>query len=232
MKKLRTNEQEYKSVNLVFLIASSNTGSRSGKNTLAEIMISELVGLSDFFMPKLEEFSYPLKWICENILGLDDDHVRGLKKQDPTDISIKDIGENVSTRKIQQYLGTEVFRDKFGDDVWVKRAHREILKHNEYVKKMGYPYCSLVFIPDWRFENERDYLEEKGHTVIKINVDRPDNKIGITGHRSDNSLLKSSKEMDYYVLNDTTIEDLHKTASLIVEDVLNKYGIAISETCC
>jgi len=222
------------SVDLVFLIASANTGSRSGKSTVAEAMMKRVLEhhTYSYIYPRILEFSYPLKWMCANVLGLDDAHICGDKKQEPTDISIAGFAENASSRQIMQYLGTDIFRDKFGYDVWVKQADREIKKFSKEVEIYGKTCSSFVFIPDWRFENEHKYLEEQGHTVIKINVDRPDNTIGVTAHKSDNSLSESLKHMDYTVTNDTSLNDLKEAAYFIMDDILEKHGLISTVSCC
>lgn len=227
-----TEKTEKKSLNLVFLIASINTGSRSGKNTVAESMLSYIVEFGDLIRPQIIELSYPIKWICENILGLDKEYVVGSKKEELTGVSINGISNNVTGRQIQQFLGTEVFRDNFGDDVWVKRIDRLINAHNDQGRRMGELYSNFSFIPDWRFENEYSYLLNSGHKIITINVDRPSNKTGVTTHRSDNSLVKHADSMDYYLINDGSLKDIQLKSYGVIQDVLEKYGLYTIRGCC
>lgn len=230
--KIKRQPEENQGIDLVLLVASTNTGSRSGKNTVAEAMMSHASRQTDYIRPQLMEFSGKIKWICKNCLGLSEEQIRGSLKQEPTNINIAGVAENATPRQIQQYIGTEVFRDKFGDNVWVEAMNREIKEWNESGHFLGRKYSSLVWVADWRFDNERTYLEEQGHNVITINVDKPDNDIGITAHRSDNSLVESIPLMDYNIVNDGSLDDLKNNACMVMDEILEDCGLKTLSSCC
>lgn len=216
--------------NLVFLMSSSKTGSRSGKDSVAQYMMAHLINTCEFSLCEIDMFSSGIKWFCREILGLPEEYITGDKKNEPTDICIKGLGDNVTCRQIQQFVGSEIGRDYFGEDIWVKRTCRKINEFNKLVQSLGEAYNSFYFVSDWRFDNEYFYLKEQGNECILIDVEKPSNSIGITAHRSDNSLVNSLPFIDYRIINDGSLDDLRDQSENVIDDIMNKYAEYIP--CC
>lgn len=73
-----------------------------------------------------------------------------------------------STRKRLQELGTEIGRDKFGDDIWIKTL--AIWMH--IYQERG---IKRFLITDIRFQNEAEFIKKIGGNIIKI--DAPDRNL-------------------------------------------------------
>lgn len=102
-----------------------------------------------------------------------------------------------SPRYFLQDLGTEVFRDRYGPDFWIKRAEKEL----QAVRN------KIVIITDIRFENEAAWVRSRGGTVIHIR--RP----GVAPtrvHRSEIGI--SCGEDDIVIMNDRSLDEFKKSA--------------------
>jgi hypothetical protein len=102
-------------------------------------------------------------------------------------------------RRLLQVYGTECGRNVFGENVWVDLALK------------GYDYGDNIVITDVRFPNEAEAVHKRGGFVVKIV--RPG--IGpVNAHISDAGL--PDKLIDWQLVNDGSIEDLPKMASILV----------------
>lgn len=108
-----------------------------------------------------------------------------------------DWGDEV--RRLLQTFGTEVGRNLFGEDFWVKQA-----------LDGAYPYT--VF-SDVRFKNEADAIRAAGGIVIW--VDNPE--VGpLNDHASENSI--NGDDIDFVWSNDFTKADLQHGIRLLVDN--------------
>ncbi len=107
---------------------------RSGKDTVADILIKELEGVWEKY-----SFAAPLKMMLFAGLGLNDKDPAAFEKFDKT------------YRHMAQTLGTEWGRDMIHPDIWVREA--------EYRLKRS--LCNWI-IPDVRFENEAAFVRKYG----------------------------------------------------------------------
>lgn len=83
--------------------------------------------------------------------------------------------EEFSPRQIAQYVGTESFRDVFGEWVWVKRLHTEL--------QSGFNVNDAVVVTDVRFANEVQWIcEQDGIVVYLEREDAPQ----VSAHSSEN----------------------------------------------
>jgi len=64
--------------------------------------------------------------------------------------------QNLTPRWVLQNIGTNVFREHFHQDIWVKSVERQLSKYNN------------VIITDCRFQNEYDMLKSNNAYIIKI----------------------------------------------------------------
>jgi len=163
----------------------------NGKDTLGEIFIKN----------EYQKFAFadPLKRACKEIFHLNDDQLYGDKKEDV------DSYWNITPRKIYQYVGTELFRDKIGElipevgkDIWIKSIEKQIL---DVLYKN--PSTKIV-ITDIRFKNELDAVKHLGGIIIRIH--RSSLK-SIDVHKSEADI--DTFIVDYDISNDSTIEDLN-----------------------
>lgn len=184
----------------------------AGKDTVAEFLLATYANHYRYaFADPLKEaaavaFGIPLQWFNST--------------------SLKEVPHpnwNISPRKIAQFFGTELFRERIeglipeiGNDFWVQRMI--IRLNNQYVPEdegtLG--IGDTVVIPDVRFQNEYDWIISQNGIIIHLTRPGADGNIGILGHASESSLNLHNKERTYECVNDSSIQELHrKTANII-----------------
>lgn len=97
-------------------------------------------------------------------------------------------------RDLMQFVGTELIRTFVDYEFWTKALIKDMQRYDR------------VVISDVRFSNEREFVRELGGELIR--VDRPGSASG-DQHASENQ-LGADNEYSFIVLNNGTIEDLHK----------------------
>lgn len=112
-----------------------------------------------------------------------------------------DWGDEV--RRLLQTFGTEVGRNLFGEDFWVKQA-----------LDGAYPYT--VF-SDVRFKNEADAIRAAGGIVIRV---QRDGVFPVNGHSSETDL--DDYDFDYEITNNWTKESLQDDIRFHVEKETSK----------
>ena len=143
--------------------------------------------LVDKYYFKHYYFAKPLKEGCNKMFNLSDEQIRNKEKV------IEPWGK--SPRELYQLLGTDVART-IDPNVWVKNAEMF------YKNAIGFS----VVITDVRFANEAKWIRDKGGIVVYIN--RQQKEIEANNHSSENGL--SGKDVDVYIENDGTINDLYE----------------------
>lgn len=208
-----------------------------GKDTLAAMLLEEFKKLGVYF--EIDRYAALLKEGTRQVFGEDFDN-RDVKEElvfvtpelldkmiDATDYLQLKLGLNpekfdvwnaacikhidsltwVSPRLFQQLLGTEVGRS-VDPDIWVN-----------YIKNKS---CNLI-IPDVRFGNEQlDY------NILIIRNPVPTGKVHSSEAYAVDLRLQDYPEqyVDFVVINRTTIEDLRKEASFIVNTIIMRAEIA------
>lgn len=170
---------------------------RSGKDTAAQ-------GLVDIGWTK-SAFADPLKRALEILNPIVDVDYDGIGvSTDRLSDDLKLVGGwdvakavNPEVRRLLQVFGTEVGRNLFGEDFWVKQA-----------LDGAYPYT--VF-SDVRFKNEADAIREAGGIVIRI---QRDGVFPVNGHSSETDL--DDYDFDYVIENNDDVEDLQNVIRLCV----------------
>jgi len=126
-------------------------------------------------------------------------------------------------RKLLQILGTEAGRT-YNPDCWVSYLI------NKYIPDLESFPLDFVIIDDWRFPNEKDYIEnDPVYAVYTIRLYRGKKEttqriMGIlTNHPSENSLPEYPNEYDYSIDNNYDKEFLENELSLILDDILKKH---------
>jgi len=144
-------------------------------------------------------FARTLKEACKNIFGFDDDQVDGDRKE------VVDEYWGYTPRYALQTVGTELFRNHFDKDIWLKSLKRKILKELE-----KNPEANFV-ITDVRFDNEANMIKELGGTMIRVTRKSANTRVDL--HESETLIEKLP--VDYDLTNDGTIEELFEQVKQI-----------------
>jgi hypothetical protein len=196
---------------------------QAGKTTCAKFFQSKNPGI------RIYSFADRLKWLCVELLGLEEHQVWGTdeQKNELTHIRWEDMPgysyydmngnyiENVcmgpmTGRQILQYVGTNIFRKIYGD-CWVRVTLRDIQRDN----------LPIAIIDDVRFPNEVTGINKAGGHVIKLTR-------RVT--RLDESEHYSEAALDGFDFNPAGIWKIGTTPE-IINTVLNNSNIGIEETC-
>lgn len=154
---------------------------RSGKDTFYNVLFQ--------CCPQYEckKFADNLKEICSILTGKP---ISYFYNHYYYDTKLEEWGLNI--REIQQKVGTEIFRNNFDKDVWIKSLFSEYS-----------PAFSKWVITDVRFPNEAEAIKNKGGILIRIN--RPE-LANDDKHDSETS-LDDYQDWDYVITNDGTLDE-------------------------
>lgn len=198
----------------------------SGKDTIAKMLPIEW---------KKMAFADTLKDITATLFGWDRFMLEGSTEQsrkwreEVSNYWSKELGiANFTPRLALQTLGTDVFRDHFNQDIWVKVLKHKIINSNDN-----------IVVTDVRFPNEVEMIKSVGGKIVQvIRGDLPEwwpvaeelNNKHIYGpndlekwkclegiHPSEYSLAGIINP-DYIIHNDLDLEFLHKK----VDDMLDR----------
>ena len=137
----------------------------SGKTTLANL-------ITDYYTSHVNfSFASPLKSAVEVIFTL------GRFYQE--DKGAEDNYWKLSARELYQFIGTEVFREIFGSDFWIKVLQRKLISIYDS------PQDVLVVIDDVRFQEEAEWIVSSGGSMIHLTREGVDGKVGILSHASE-----------------------------------------------
>lgn len=143
-----------------------------------------------------QSFASPIKHCIAAIFDISLHH-----QNDPSLKNIIDPHLGKSPRELAQFFGTEVGRNilspwmGYSDySVWIKSL--EFRTHES---------TELVLIPDVRFQDEADWIFDRGSKNIIIHLTRPgaDGKVGIPGHISEAGFIPKDRSRYYEILNDS-----------------------------
>jgi len=118
----------------------------------------------------------------------------------------KETIKRYTYRDVLQYVGTDLLREQFHQNVWVNCLFS---KYND---------DSKWIISDVRFPNEVNRIKEKNG--ITINILRPQTD-HLAGSHISETALDNYKDFDYVILNDGTYENLLNEVNFI----LNKENV-------
>lgn len=163
----------------------------AGKDTLADYIMEQ--SGKDYYK---YSFAKPMKQIAKDIFGFTDAQL-----YDPIVKEQIDEFWEITPRRFLQLLGTDMFRDTFRDDVWIKLAEKCI---NEQGKCM--------MIPDVRFDNEAAFIKDQGGIVIHIKRDMDDAEES-RKHVSEKGINK--KYIDIVVNNNQTLHHVETHAAIL-----------------
>jgi hypothetical protein len=211
----------------VFIVLSGKkqTGKDTSGNMIKNILLER--GL----VAELTAFAEPLKRMCIDIIGLDENLIYGNNEDKetlthviwdnfPEEIRLKysnstymdSICNNelpkmrsgpMTIREVLQVIGTDIFRQMIDWDIWAK---------SPFNKKWD---ADVVIITDCRFPNEKDVTESRGGVIIRLERDtRLDDS-----HESETALDGFSFKHSY--INNGSLDDLE----IFLRAVINYEGI-------
>ena len=186
----------------------------AGKDTIADYLIKH------HNFTKLS-FAGAVKDIAAIVFGWDREMLEGSTPESRKQREIVDEWwaeklqiPNLSPRYALQFFGTDLFRNCFHQDIWLRIVERKL---------NAYPN---VVITDCRFPNEIQLVRSYGAKLINVQRDVPkwfnDYAKGIDCpeanklHASETSWIR--EKMDYIVKNDKTIDELEKQILKILSD--------------
>ena len=158
---------------------------RTGKDTAATYLAAHYALLS-------YAFAEPLKLAIAQMFNLTAEHIEGALKEQP----LPGIGK--SPRQLMQLLGTDWGRDLVHRELWLLLAEQNL--HN---LASLLPDAPGVVISDVRFENEAEFIRQRGGVVIHIQ--RP-NAPGVAAHSSEAGI--AIHDNDLVIHNDGELADL------------------------
>lgn len=169
---------------------------KSGKDTAAEALVN--IGFTKI------AFADHLKSVCMHLFDMTHDQVYTLEGKETIDLRY-----GRTPREILQFMGTEVVRDNF-PNLWVQHMWRAC----EGIEN--------IVIPDVRFDNEAAFVALNEGVMIEIERPRLQKKGPLAwikekiGHRSERGVNRQL--LDYIVINDSSISDLHEQILDILEE--------------
>ena len=104
-----------------------------------------------------------------------------------------------------QLMGTEAGRGTFGDDIWIKAAHKQ---WDYYASSCNYKWGTFV-VTDVRFDDEAEWVREQGGQIWHIKRDEADNaEVGIKGHASEAGI--DIYPQDTIMWNNGSLQELYR----------------------
>lgn len=193
----------------------------SGKDTIAKMLPLEWNRMA---------FADTLKDITSILFGWDRGMLEGSTessrkwREEVSEYWAKELGNKKFTPRLAlQTLGTDVFREHFDRDIWVKVLKHRIINSN-----------SDIVVTDVRFPNEAKMIKEMGGIIVQVirgelpewwevaskwNKDEhypKDDTLGfidkegkLSGVHPSEYSLAGVIEPDYVIHNDGTLDDLH-----------------------
>ena len=110
--------------------------------------------------------------------------------------------KRMTYRQVLQYVGTDLFRDKFHVNTWINSLFSKYKPYNYF--DIDYIYPKWI-ISDLRFPNEAKRVKEYDGILIKVTRKETDKYAG--KHISETS-LDDYEDFDYIINNDSTIYEL------------------------
>lgn len=178
----------------------------SGKSTVGDYL-NGAHGYEQF------AFAGALKEVVALAFDFDEEQMSlGKEKPDPR--------WGVSPRWCLQWLGTEVFRDRW-PHIWIRHLRREIL---DFLALNGQ---RPIVVTDVRFRDEAEALQRMGAVLVRIA--RPGGEdaggTGIPGHVSEID-LDGWDGWDHVVVNDGSLRDLAAAVEMIMGVEIHRAELA------
>lgn len=178
------------------MIIGASGYARSGKDSLADILVEDYGFKKKSFADTLRECAYALNPVVGvEVYKSDVEFVEPLHLQQAIDRwgwqGYKETIYGPEIRRLLQRLGTEAGRLILGDNIWVDATLKDVKDEDNIV------------IADMRFPNEQEAIEARGGITIRIN--RPGIEPANT-HPSEVAL--DNADFHFTINNSGTLEDL------------------------
>lgn len=123
---------------------------------------------------------------------------------------------HLTPRWVLQYIGTDVFRNHFHNDIWVASVENRIRQHDR------------VVITDARFQNEIDAVRKIGGRTIRISRGQDPDWVSVAREQGIEECVRQFPHIhaseyngavmnhDHYVDNNGTLEELYSKLESIV----------------
>lgn len=176
-----------------------------GKDTVAEYLAEKYENVYG------EAFAEPLKRACAAAFGLPLEHFHDREWKEQESIW------GPSPRKIAQFVGTEMFRtvvaNLYGQwtySHWIRMMEMRLTGLSAPPEGQGfYSPGDTVIITDVRFEDEADWIQQNGGTLLEIRRPGFEGKVGIEGHASEKKFYPLEPSRAWLIQNTTILEDLY-----------------------
>ena len=179
-----------------------------GKTTLSRALRAlQLRSCPMKFAGSLKDATYS---ILIDLIG-DVDRVHRMIDGDLKSVPIPELDDEITPREFMQKLGTDFGRQMIHPELWIRIA-RAMLERD-------FDDIDLVVFDDVRFENEYEMLKDYGAYLVRL--DRPEASDQFCEHPSEGAL--ENFEFDAQLLNGGSIEDLQKTAPVILQRAKDHY---------
>ncbi len=182
----------------------------SGKDTIAKFLI-------DTHGFRKVSFAKPLKDIAAIAFDWDREMLEGITKESREWREKVDPFWQITPRSALQKIGNEMFRAHIANDIWLKRAQKEIQASDQ-----------PVVISDCRFPHEVEFIHSIGGKIIYVEryiaelaipkwvrdlvpvaTEEDWKKIREAGfHDSDTALYGLISKADFHIENNVTLEEL------------------------
>mgnify|MGYP001232611134 FL=1 len=194
----------------------------SGKNAVAEMLVKNHGYEQDSFAKSLKDaVSAVFGWPRELLEG-NTPHSREWREA-PDTWWTEQLEMPVSPRLALQVIGTEVFRGKYHNNIWVASLLRRVGDRK-------------VVVSDVRFPNEIKLIQEYGGKVIWVKRDMPEwANTGMEASIGDENAVMTMQKLgihssewawtgsqfDYTLNNDKGLQELEESTNYLVSDVLD-----------
>ena len=194
----------------------------SGKNAVAEMLVKNHGYEQDSFAKSLKDaVSAVFGWPRELLEG-NTPHSREWREA-PDTWWTEQLEMPVSPRLALQVIGTEVFRGKYHNNIWVASLLRRVGDRK-------------VVVSDVRFPNEIKLIQEYGGKVIWVKRDIPEwANTGMEASIGDENAVMTMQKLgihssewawtgsqfDYTINNDKGLQELEESTNYLVSNVLD-----------
>ena len=194
----------------------------SGKNAVAEMLVKNHGYEQDSFAKSLKDaVSAVFGWPRELLEGNTPDSREW--REAPDTWWTEQLEMPVSPRLALQEIGTEVFRGKYHNNIWVASLLRRVGDRK-------------VVVSDVRFPNEIKLIQEYGGKVIWVKRDMPEwANTGMEASIGDENAVMTMQKLgihssewawtgsqfDYTINNDKGLQELEESTNYLVSNVLD-----------
>lgn len=173
---------------------------RTGKDTAGEYLIGRHAACT-------YALADPIRRAASEMFGLPYKDFTG----DNPNREVKNLFWGYSPREMLQKLGTECGREIFDQEIWLKRAEQEFNNVNEIAAN------PFFVITDIRFENEANWIREKGGIVVHIHRNMEES---INSHVSEHGINHHSADLTIH--NNGTIEEFFRKLDVVVDIIIDR----------